>query len=110
MSRAQSDVHKREEVERRLEQEEEDLGPMEEQVRAYEAREREREHRRRKVERKEERRKVRGLGSEGSEHYPIVVGERAVKREGECQGSRFIDRGSKLPAWGAVIDMTDLSD
>ena len=96
----------REEAEKRAEEEERNLGPMEEQVRAFEEREYQRSVKREQIERKEERRRERRLG--GTERHPIPVSNREVKRERE--GVRRVDRGSRLSVRGAVIDMTDLSD
>jgi hypothetical protein len=97
----------REEAETRAEEKEErNLGPMEEQMRAFEEREYQRSVKAAQRERKEERRRLRRL--EESERHPIVVPERPAKREDSVK--RQVGRGSRLSVRGAIIDKTELSD
>ena len=97
----------REEIERRAEEEEErNLGPMKEQIRAHEERAYQRSVKNEQVKRQEERRRLRLV--QGTERHPIVVPDRAVKREDYV--NRPVGRGSRLSVRGAVIDMTEFSD
>jgi len=97
----------REEAERRAEEEEErNLGPMEEQIRAFEERAYQRNVKSAQVQRREERKRLRLV--QGTERNPIVIPERQVKREDKVD--RPMGRGSRLSVRGPVIDMTDSSD
>jgi hypothetical protein len=97
----------REETETRAEEEEErNLGPMEEQMRAFEERKYQRDVKRAQVQRREERKRLRRV--QGSEGHPIVIPERQVKREDNVD--RPVGRGSRLSVRRGVIDMTELSD
>jgi hypothetical protein len=105
--RAAGERVEREEAKRRAEEEEErDLGPMEEQIRAFEERKYQRDVKRAQVQRREERKRLRRV--QGSERHPIVIPERPAKREDSVK--RQVGRGSRLSVRGAVIDMTELSD
>ena len=79
---------------------------MKEQIRAHEERAYQRSVKNEQVKRQEERRRLRLV--QGTERHPIVVPDRAVKREDYV--NRPVGRGSRLSVRGAVIDMTEFSD